>query len=324
MTGAIILVGQRRIFRAGVSRSGEEIGTIQPGICLPQHARLVHSYPRLSLQAMDTGIGTANLYTASRVTGQFLYAPSNKRYGVSGTGFIATLADDRAVLVTNRHIVDHVWAEPSKAGSVLERLDVTVWRDNATTQELSLSPHAISVHPDPTIDVAAAIIDAASTVITASPQNVVIGYNIPWFYLHDRYQQYANLLEAGEPVMFPGYPEWFDHLAGRPIMRTGAIVSDPQFDYRYTDGPPDNADGNRQIAFDAFSFSGNSGSPVFVALRGLETKAAGGFTLTYDGTFHPSLLIGINAGHLSDRTGQHAGLSRMFKTSAIIELLQTL
>jgi hypothetical protein len=78
------------------------------------------------------------------------------------------------------------------------------------------------------------------------------------------------------------------------------------------------------VAFDAFSFSGNSRSPVFVAQRGLETKSANGFTVTYEGIFHPSLLVGINARHLSDKSGQHAGLSRMFKTSAILELLQTL
>jgi hypothetical protein len=285
---------------------------------------VVRIWPPLRLQAMDTGIGTKHLYTACRLTGQFLYEPNNKHYGVDGTGFIASLADERPVVVTNRHVVDDAWAEPLRAGSVLQRLDVTLWRDNTTKQELSLSPQAVKVHPDPTIDVAAAIIDTASTVIDASPKNVVVGYNIPWWYLHDQYQEHNSILEVGELVMFPGYPEWFDHSAGRPIMRTGAIVSDPQFDHRFKNGPPDNQDGNRQIAFDAFSFSGNSGSPVFVAQRGLQVKSAGGFELTYDGTFHPSLLVGINAGHLSDRRGQHAGLSRMFKTSAILELLQTL
>ena len=104
-------------------------------------------------------------------------------------------------------------------------------------------------------------------------------------------------------------------------MRTGAIVSDPQFDYRYTPGPPTATDGNRQIIFDAFSTSGNSGSPVFVAQRGI--NAGPGFT--YEGTYHPALLIGINAGHYNDPThGYHAGLSRMFKISAILELLQSL
>jgi hypothetical protein len=226
--------------------------------------------------------------------------------------------------MTNRHIVDQVWIGKALAGTVLERLDVESWLDKTTKQQFSLSPSSVVVHPDPTIDIAAAIIDPA-TITASTPSHIQINFWLPWDYLHDRYQQFAHLIEAGETVMFPGYPEWYDRSAGRPIIRTGAIVSDPQFDYRYTDGPPTPDDGNQQIIFDAFSTSGNSGSPAFVAQRGLETRAASGFELKYEGVFHPAMLIGINAGHYDDpRKGNHAGLSRMFKTAAILELLQTL
>jgi hypothetical protein len=52
------------------------------------------------------------------------------------------------------------------------------------------------------------------------------------------------------------------------LKATGGSGFEPslsyKFDYRYTDGPPTPDDGNQQIIFDAFSTSGNSGSPVFL------------------------------------------------------------
>jgi hypothetical protein len=42
--------------------------------------------------------------------------------------------------------------------------------------------------------------------------------------------------------------------------------------------------------------------------------------------YHPSFLIGINAGHFNDtdseRPNDHAGLSRMHKLSAVMEILR--
>lgn len=267
---------------------------------------------------MDTGLGTINLYSACRVTASYLFTTP---YQSQGTGFIVKLADGRLAVVTNRHVIEYPWIDPTYAGSVLQQVDLMVWRDTTTTQQLTLAPQAFRPHVDPTIDVAAAILDPNSTITAASPPNLEVGFWIDWGYINDQYWESVHLVEVGEPVMLPGYPEWFDRSAGRPIMRTGALVSDPQFDYRYLAGPPIPHDGNRQIIFEAFSTSGNSGGPVFVAQRGIFVKGG----ITYEGPYHPSMLVGINAGHYNDPThGYHAGLSRMFKTSAILELLQTL
>jgi hypothetical protein len=116
------------------------------------------------------------------------------------------------------------------------------------------------------------------------------------------------------------------------------IASDPQTEYRRLEGDPTIKDGNRQVLFDAFSTSGNSGSPVFVAQRGLAplpihlTNSEGKFSpdgpaaqLKVTG-YHRSFLIGINAGHIKDldsgRDNDHAGLSRMHKLSAITDILR--
>jgi hypothetical protein len=75
---------------------------------------------------MDTGIGTKNLYSACRVAGAFQHTTP---YQAGGTGFVVQLADGRNVLVTNRHVVDYPWVDPAFVGSVLERVEVEVWRD---------------------------------------------------------------------------------------------------------------------------------------------------------------------------------------------------
>lgn len=144
---------------------------------------------------METGIGTGNLYVACRLTSHFLYTDNNHRYTGGGTGFVVQLADNRKAVVTNRHVVDRVWCNSALAGTDLERLDVEAWQNNTTKLQFSLSPQAIRTHPDETIDVAAAIIDQTTAT---SPNNVAVGYWVPWDYLHDRHQQYGALIEAGE------------------------------------------------------------------------------------------------------------------------------
>lgn len=142
-------------------------------------------------------------------------------------------------------------------------------------------------------------------------------------------------LQPGEFVSFPGYPTWYDRLQIRPVLRSGVLASDPQTDYRADCGDPRPGDGNQQALFDAFSTSGNSGSPVYVAQQGLppidltlsliqgkppvQTKLL-------SSNYRRSFLIGINMGHYDDpdsnRPKDHAGLSRMHKLSAILAILR--
>jgi len=115
---------------------------------------------------MDTGIGNRNLYSACRLTSHFLYT-HNHRYSGGGTGFVAQLPGKRMALVTNRRVVDQVWLDDAKDGTILERLDAGIWRKPTTKQQLSLSPQAVVYHPDDTIDTAPALI-GPSTITAAS------------------------------------------------------------------------------------------------------------------------------------------------------------
>jgi hypothetical protein len=126
---------------------------------------------------------------------------------------------------------------------------------------------------------------------------------------------YFSRLSAGDFIAFPGWPAWHDVHGIRPIMRSGILASDPSFDYT---GPDMNI-GARRLAFEGFSFDGSSGSPVYAL--------ACGVLLTGDiigGSFRPLKLIGINAGHIRyfDGVHQHSGISYMYKSTVLAEMLK--
>ena len=113
-------------------------------------------------------------------------------------------------------------------------------------------------------------------------------------------------------VAFPGYPDWHDKKQRRPILRTGTLSSDPRYDYHDPDG---NYIG-QCIAYEAFSSAGSSGSPVFALQIGLKP----GVGITFSG-YRPLKLVGINAGHLPAKDNSHSGISIMYKSSAILDII---
>ena len=112
-------------------------------------------------------------------------------------------------------------------------------------------------------------------------------------------------------MAFPGYPPWYDRLSSRPILRTGTISSDPRFDYSHS-GSYD----GECIAYEAFSFGGSSGSPVFTLQKGPRP----GEGISFPG-FRDVMMIGINAGHLKGDHDTHSGISYLYKSSAILDII---
>ena len=95
----------------------------------------------------------------------------------------------------------------------------------------------------------------------------------------------------------------------------GTIASDPRFDYSHIPGGPHAS----RIAYEGFSTGGASGSPVFATQRGF---TVGGNLTAADGFYREVKVIGINAGHFPDQIG-HSGISYLYKSSAIIELIDS-
>jgi hypothetical protein len=206
--------------------------------------------------------------------------------------------------VTNRHLLDLSWGSRQFEGFKLA--GVQLWThapvDDAAPRlngPILAAPGIVEHHADDTVDIGGFVLKTGVQVPGDSP---VIHNWIDENVLADR-AQFDRNIQAGELVYFPGYPAWYDHNGTRPIMRTGAIVSDPRSDYRRTDGEPNATDGNSQLLFDAFSTSGNSGSPIFVSRRGFRV----GDGLHYSGDTREAHLIGINAGHIRDERSQHVG-----------------
>lgn len=302
---------------------------------------------------MDTGFGRTQLYSACRLTITHHYEPNDHTWEPCfGTGFLVQFpeGDNRFGIVTNRHLTDVPW-HTQYQDVVAESVKVEMWQGRNLRLEFTISDPQPLYHNDPTIDVAVIpfgpkintdIIgtpyDKIENIIDDPDTNgLILNHGLSWPYLLEC-EKLWPVLEPGEFVSFPGYPAWYDKLQTRPVLRSGMIASDPQTDYRRLEGDPTIKDGNQQVLFDAFSTSGNSGSPVFVAQRGLAplpihlTSSEGKFSpdgptarLEVTG-YHRSFLIGINAGHINDfdsgRNNDHAGLSRLHKLSAIMDILR--
>lgn len=150
--------------------------------------------------------------------------------------------------------------------------------------------------------------------------NTKIDYFIPYSFIATNDDFERNLMIC-DFLAFPGFPEWHDKSANRPILRTGTISSDPRFDYSYSDSIK-----GACLAYEAFSFSGSSESPVFAVQKGPEP----GGGISFPG-FRELKLIGINAGHLKvtepayrgneNVTSAHSGISYLYKSSAILDII---
>lgn len=97
-------------------------------------------------------------------------------------------------------------------------------------------------------------------------------------------------------------------------MRRGSLSSDPKCNYC----GPDMQVAGRALAYEAFSFGGSSGSPVFLAPFGVRLNDE------HPGNWRPPKLLGVNAGHLLTRDGKrhHSGISYFYRSTIITELLE--
>jgi hypothetical protein len=299
---------------------------------------------------MDAGFEARHLYAACRLTFTHNYSPGDSPGTIFGTGFVVGFpeGDSRFGLVTNRHLVDAAWSEPQCIGTTLESIKVEMWQSINLKLTFEISDPKPVYHDDESIDVAVIpfgpAFDTRTTLGTVydkienlipdpNVDSLVFTYAMSWEHLL-KCEQLWQQLRPGEFVLFPGYPIWYDKSQTRPVFRSGVLASDPHTDYRRYEGEPTASDGNRQILFDAFSTSGNSGSPVFVAQRGLaplqiELKASQNDSVPRQAAkmeftpYHQPFLIGVNAGHFDAHANDHAGLSRLFKLSAITDVIRS-
>lgn len=132
-----------------------------------------------------------------------------------------------------------------------------------------------------------------------------------------------NQIKIMEPAIFIGFPgtngrHWWDESWKLPVIRQCTLASWPAIPF--TNSQIQTTD---VLLVSGLSFSGSSGSPVFVMNRGLYPGGD-----IQDSGWRPARLIGVMSGHFWEDTQTpamfaHSGLSYLTRSTSIIEILQS-
>jgi hypothetical protein len=267
---------------------------------------------------MNHGLSNDFLCAACKIEVYFEDDLKTKKSG-SGTAFIVKKTNGEICLLTNRHVVDLDYKKPTAKYKNFKLVKVVIHnKKKDKTTGLPTESHDLLIlnHKDFIFsskvenDVACLRNIQAIDLKGIEPQ---ISFFIDEAMIADK-QRLNEKLVVCDFVAFPGFPDWYDKKNNLPILRTGTIASDPRFDYSYT-----GSDDGEVIAYEAFSFGGSSGSPVFAIAKGI--KVGGGLS---GGGFREIMLVGINAGHLPIQgvTESHSGISYFYKSTVILELIE--
>ena len=247
------------------------------------------------------------LYSAYFLQTKFSSSDGTSKEG-TGTGFVISAKDNLPIIITNRHVLDIDYRQPTAKYKdfKLKELFMTGRRSDDTTYTFRLHPEArLFLDHDTENDIA--LVEAR--IYEDDP--VQFSKGIFWHFGIEHLateEIFNSSLQPYDDVAFTGFPSSHDKLAGRPILRSGKIASDPKFDYSWCNEYKGNC-----VAYEAFSSSGASGSPVFAPPRGAVNipDSRNGY------------LVGVNAGHIPDneRFSGHSGISYFYKSTIILKIL---
>lgn len=263
---------------------------------------------------MFHGLSNQYLYSAYQIICAFT-SEFNEPIKCSGTGFWVMCNDSKLALVTNRHLLDPEYAGLKGQGYKLDRLIVS-GKSNDQSSGLPDTDMIFEIvsplvrYPTKYQNDIACIVDPKVKPHPSSDTR--IDFFIPIELLATA-KDFESQFSVCDFVAFPGFPEWYDKRQNRPILRTGTISSDPRYPYSNSSSYK-----GERLAYEAFSYGGASGSPVFALQKGLKP----GKGISFPG-FRDVKVVGINAGHLNEDSGkgQHSGISYLYKSSAILDVL---
>lgn len=264
---------------------------------------------------MIHGLSNDFLYAAYRLDCTFGDG-SGQTITCQGTGFWVINSNGQICLVTNRHVLDVSYAEPNLTGFELKRLIAAGKGKEAATGLPNLDVRFEIVSPD--VKFSGTEENDVACVINPGVVNLngngspTVSFNLEHRLIAARTDLESDI-SICDFVAFPGFHKWHDERQRRPILRTGTVSSDPRYDYSWND-----AYQGECIAYEAFSYGGSSGSPVFAVQKGPRP----GEGISFPG-FREIKMTGINAGHLSDDDQTHSGISYMYKSSVILDIIDT-
>jgi len=262
---------------------------------------------------MMHGLNNSYLYSAKKIL--VTWSDGSKTIQLRGTGFFVIKESD-TFFITNRHVVEPGYDDPQYKGYTVHEFIIESYSsfDGANLPQDFRSAtvdnwKGFVFHSNNNNDIAC----LKNIIVDGDPLCVTSG--VPYAMLASE-EWITNKLSVCDSIAYPGFPKWFDHQNNTPIFRMGTIASDPRFDYCCIPGDPPAS----RIAYEGFSTGGASGSPVFAVQRGFRVR--GNLTAT-DGFYREVKVIGINAGHFPDQVG-HSGISYLYKSSAILELIDSM
>lgn len=268
---------------------------------------------------MNHGLRNDFLYSAIKIDVTFEDLTKKTKTG-SGTAFFVKNSKGETSLITNRHVIDLDYKQKTAKYKDFKLIKIIL-----TVKEIDENTGL------PTEDNILQVDNFNEFIFSENYENdvaclkdvhvVCLNGKEPFINFSISYENIAdikslnNKLSVCDFVAFPGFPDWYDKKNNLPILRTGTIASDTRFDYSFNGN-----DNGQVIAYEAFSFGGSSGSPVFAIQKGIKI-AKGNIT---GGNFREVMLIGINAGHLPIQgvIETHSGISFFYKSSIILELIE--
>jgi len=221
----------------------------------------------------------------------------------TATAFIIDAQNGIPLIVTNRHVIDIDYRQRTAKykNFRLAALSISGRTSDDSVYSLRLHEDAkMYFHEDNQNDV---VLIEARIYFDKGDEKLHWHFGLEQLAGEEEYR----CIKPFDLVCYTGFPDQHDKLGNRPILRSGRIASDPKFDYSW-----DNQPKGKCVAYEGFSSSGASGSPVFAPSRGLR----GGIADSRHG-----YLIGVNAGHIPGTEG-HTGISYFYKSTVILDILK--
>lgn len=269
------------------------------------------------------GLNSNVFYLTNRTHTTFEDDIGNKPQTGYGTGFWLILENGKSVFVTNKHNVDPSINYPDKPNLSLTKFSIELRyysEDDEPTEHTNFfdvvnvetclysssnADCSILVEPrfskDPPLNPNGMILKCKNLITEEMFDNLIIGP-----------------METAFFVGFPGRSiHWWDEKWKLPIARQCTIASLPQISFTNNQIKT-----NDIILVSGLSFSGSSGSPVFLPARGFPPGGD-----LEDPTWRPPLLAGIMSGHFWEATSvpsmfDHTGLSYMTRSTSILSLIR--
>lgn len=258
-------------------------------------------------------IDRRHLYASARITVDF-YSKSDNTALPSrfGTAFVLIGEQKWVYIVTNRHVIDHFFANPkpvhSAANGAIELRGHFQPTDlNAPTEawRLRVQNPDIHYHEAPEIDVAVIRLSPASPAEFVPLEDGSAGgrvfnyFDVNWLATTDELDD----LLPGNELHIAGYPAVNNLTGDRPLIVTGIVASDPRYPAVFA-----NEVRPRTVLSHSFSWSGMSGAAV----------------IAWPNVLRWSRIIGVNAGHYRSVDVASGVITHFVRSDAILDILKTL